>query len=204
MATQDKGSGPGTHKLSDDLGDRMKEEKAEASRLAGDAWKEAKHTGAEAARAAKEEAEAGGEKLKAQTTGELDAFASAIRAASDKLSEKQPGMVADLMGQAAGGLQGMSEALQRKSSSDIIDAVRDFGRTNPMAFIAGSVLTGFALGRFAGSSATHKARRQPQAAAPSSTGTAASSMGARPAEPKGAGAAMRTPGMPSSTMRTGG
>jgi hypothetical protein len=198
MATESKGSKSDTGKLADEIGARVKEEKAEASRLAGDAWSATKETGADAARAARQEAEAQGEKLKAQTTGELDAFASAIRAASDKLSEKQPGMVADLMDQAASGLQGMSEALQRKSSSEIVDTIRDFGRRNPMAFIAGSVLTGFALGRFAGSSATHKARQRPQHA---TRGPATSSGAAGP----GASAnAMRTPGASSETMRTGG
>ena len=190
MATEKKASTSDARKPVADIGERVKKEKAEAKRLTGEAW-------SDAASAAQHEAEAQGDRLKDETSGELDAFASAIRAASDKLSEKQPGMVADLMDQAAGGLQGMSQALQRNSSGEIVDAIRDFGRSNPMAFIAGSVLTGFALGRFAGSSAPQRQRqgaRSPQgpSASAGATAPATSAKSARP----GSSA--------STTMRTGG
>ncbi len=197
MATEKKASTSDARKPVADIGERVKKEKAEAKRLTGEAWSAAKDVGADAASAAQHEAEAQGDRLKDETSGELDAFASAIRAASDKLSEKQPGMVADLMDQAAGGLQGMSQALQRNSSGEIVDAIRDFGRSNPMAFIAGSVLTGFALGRFAGSSAPQRQRqgaRSPQgpSASAGATAPATSAKSARP----GSSA--------STTMRTGG
>jgi F0F1-type ATP synthase membrane subunit b/b' len=197
MATEKKASTSDAGKPVADIGERVKKEKAEATRLTGEAWSAAKDVGADAASAAQHEAEAQGDRLKDETSGELDAFASAIRAASDKLSEKQPGMVADLMDQAAGGLQGISEALQRKSSGEIVDAVRDFGRRNPMAFIAGSVLTGFALGRFAGSSATHRQRQGARPAQGPATNAGAAAPGA-------SAKSARTPGTTSDTMRTGG
>lgn len=158
MATNDPRPGSNPGGKTEQVGERLQMEKEAATRAAGSAWEGAKEAGSEALDQARKQAEVQGEKLKEGASDELDAFAAAIMAASEKLSERQPGFMADLMGQAASGLHGVSEALQRRSTGDLVDSIRDFGRRNPTAFIAGSVLTGFALGRFAGSTATHRRR----------------------------------------------
>lgn len=131
---------------------RPKNEGHAATEAAGDVWNEAKKAGADAAQEARRRAEAQGERLKEGVGDELNAFAEAVKSASDTLAERRPGVTADIFGQAATGLHDIAEALQRRSTGDIVSAIRDFGRRNPTAFIAGSVLAGVALGRFAGSS----------------------------------------------------
>ncbi len=86
----------------------------------------------------------------------LDAFASAIRKAADDLGEQDQSFAAKLAGQAADGLQSFSQTLAGKSPEDLLHSARDLGRTNPTAFLAGAILAGVAIGRFARSSADHR------------------------------------------------
>lgn len=158
---------PGTGGKSALEGDALRAEtriRQEASAAKG-AVREGKQAVLDAAdtvtEAVKEEAAARGDGLKDQTAEGLHAFAEAVRAASEELSSRQPGTVSDLVGQAASGLEGLSRSLQQRSVGDLLDEVRSFGRKNPAAYIAGSILAGFALGRFAGSSAPRKTRTNP-------------------------------------------
>jgi hypothetical protein len=105
------------------------------------------------ARAAQDEAHARSEALKGQAADGLHSFADAIRKARSELDEKNMGPVSGLVGQAADGLESLSRSLQNTSAAEMLDGVRDFGRRNPLSFIAASVLAGIALGRFAGASA---------------------------------------------------
>ncbi|WP_274424801.1 hypothetical protein [Chelativorans sp. YIM 93263] len=98
---------------------------------------------------AKHEAGRKAEEAKHRTSESLHSFAEAIRSASDELKKKDEGPAARLLGEAAGGLEELSGTLGKKRLEDIVDDVRDFGRRNPTAFVAGSVLVGMALGRFA-------------------------------------------------------
>jgi len=93
--------------------------------------------GAEAA-SVKEEAAAG-----------LTAFSDALRTASSELSGKQLGFAGDMVQQAADGLGSFARAIEGRSPGEMLDGLRSFGRQNPVGFIAGSVLAGFALGRLA-------------------------------------------------------
>jgi hypothetical protein len=61
-------------------------------------------------------------------------------------------MAARLVSRAAEGLEDVSRTLADKRPSEMVDGLRDFGRRNPTAFLAGSVLLGVALGRFLRSS----------------------------------------------------
>jgi len=100
--------------------------------------------GSDAKIAASKEAE----ELKREASVGLHAFADAIRSAGAKLSESDQGMAARMVQEAASGLERLSTSLGKKQLQDVVDDVRDFGRKNPSAFIAGSVLVGLALGRF--------------------------------------------------------
>jgi hypothetical protein len=93
---------------------------------------------------------------KQAVTSAVSDFADAIRRAGEELGEKDQTMAARLVGQAAEGLSTLSRTVSEKRPEDMLNAVRDFGRANPTAFLAGAVLAGLALGRFARSSAQHE------------------------------------------------
>lgn len=81
-------------------------------------------------------------------TRTLGDFANAIRRAGDELAERDQSPAARMIGQAADGLENLSRNLAGKQPEELLDAVRDFGRRHPAAFIGGAVLAGIALGRF--------------------------------------------------------
>ena len=89
------------------------------------------------------------EGMKEEATAGLTAFSDALRAASSELSGKQLGFAGDMVQQAAGGLESLVRAVEDQSPREMLDSLRSFGRQNPIGFIAGSVLAGFALGRLA-------------------------------------------------------
>jgi|GEM_PF-305796 len=82
----------------------------------------------------------------ARTLGD---FANAVRRAGDELASSDQSPASRLVQQAADGLESLSRNLADKEPGDLLNAVRDFGRKNPAAFIGGAVLVGLALGRFA-------------------------------------------------------
>lgn len=94
---------------------------------------------------------------KDSATETLGAFANAIRHAGDELAQQDQSLAGRVAKQAADGLEHLSRTVSEKRPEELLDAVREFGRRNPTAFIAGSVLLGVALGRFARSSESHAA-----------------------------------------------
>lgn len=82
-------------------------------------------------------------------TKTLGDFANAVRRAGDELEQHDQSPASRLVRQAADGLESLSRNLADKEPGDLLNAVRDFGRKNPAAFIGGAVLVGLALGRFA-------------------------------------------------------
>lgn len=133
--------------------EKIKSRAGDEVRAASDVVAEAREGAASIASRARDEAAAKGEELKDRTADQLGVFADAVRAASDELAAKEPGMVSDMVGQAARGLEEFSNSLRRTSPGGMVDGVRAFGRQNPVAFLAGTMLAGFAVARFAGSSA---------------------------------------------------
>lgn len=125
------------------------QEKRAAEGLIDDVKTAASDAGSQAKSMATEKAEA----LQGAAASHLHSFADAVRTAGDELAEKDPGPISDLVRQAAAGLEQFSGALDRNSSAEMIDRVREFGRQNQIGFLAGSMLAGFALARFAGSGA---------------------------------------------------
>lgn len=90
----------------------------------------------------------------ARTLGD---FANAVRRAGDELAGADQSPASRLVQQAADGLESLSRSLADKEPGDLLNAVRDFGRKNPAAFIGGAVLVGLAVGRFARASEPHAA-----------------------------------------------
>jgi hypothetical protein len=79
----------------------------------------------------------------------IDAFAKAVRRASEELSNQDQTVAARLIQEAAGGLEGLSRTLSQQSFGDMLGTVRDFGRRNPLALAGGAALLGLAIGRVA-------------------------------------------------------
>jgi hypothetical protein len=82
----------------------------------------------------------------------LGDFANAVRKAGDELSQSDQSAAGRLVKKAADGLEGFSRSVADKRPEELLDSVREFGRRNPTAFIAGAVLVGLAVGRFIKSS----------------------------------------------------
>lgn len=120
---------------------------------------EAKHAIADEARSfaesAKVKAQDEAQARTAQISSAMGDFAAAMRKAGDELGERDQTFAAKLIGQAVDGIEALSGNLGDKKPEEMLHMVRDFGRNNPTAFVAASVLAGFALGRFARSSAQH-------------------------------------------------
>ncbi len=116
---------------------------------------------------ARETLEDNAENLKHQGAESLRGWADAVRDAGESLSrDGRAGPLADLAGQAARSLSEFSQAVDGRSTGEIVSMVRDFGRRNPVAFLAGSVLAGLALGRIA------TLPSQNQSRTPAASGTA--------------------------------
>lgn len=109
----------------------------------------------EAAKGARQQAES----MQGETSEALHAFAEAARGAGGRLKDQEHGIAARLVEEAAGGLDGIAHSLGNKPLDAIVHDVRAFGRRNPAAFMAASVLAGIALGRFLRSSASDDMNR---------------------------------------------
>lgn len=103
----------------------------------------------------------------AETLGQ---FAQAIRKAGDELAQNDQSMVSRFVVQAADGLENFSHTLANKRPEELLDSVRELGRRNPTAFIAGAVIAGLAIGRFMRASSDGQSRSvepyQPQISPP--------------------------------------
>jgi len=153
------GNGPG----SDDASPRQ---------MAAAAVQTVKQEAASFAESAKDKAIGQVEQKKQTATQTLSDFANAVRKASDELAQHDQSMAAGVVKQAADGLEGLSRSVSGKRPEELLDAVRDFGRSNPTAFIAGSVLLGLAIGRFARSSEPDSPGQGAQAGASTYIGSA--------------------------------
>lgn len=129
--------------------DRLRSEKGSASAATSQAaeavTKEAEALGKEARHFAEGQAD----KVKEATATHMDVFADALNAARDELRKNHSGPAAEMVTHAASGLESLSRSLHGKSTGELMDSVRQFGRDNPIGFLAGSLLAGFALSRFA-------------------------------------------------------
>ncbi|WP_176480265.1 hypothetical protein [Mesorhizobium sp. WSM3859] len=135
-------------KAKDELSDRIQEETQSAGEALHDARDEvARRAGAYAAEAQQAVAEKA-EQAQRDIGSSLSAFGGALRAASDHLAESDQGAASKFMQEAASGLEQLSSSLKEKPFGQVLEDVQSFGRQNPGALLAGSVLAGLALGRF--------------------------------------------------------
>jgi hypothetical protein len=98
----------------------------------------------------------------------MEGVARAVHEAADKIEEQIP-RTGEYVHQVAHSLEEASAALRGRSLGDMLSAMEDFARRQPLAFFGAAVLTGFVFTRFL------KSSEQPGAAAaqptPPATGT---------------------------------
>jgi len=146
---------------STDIGDVNEPETSGAAsaspkELASDAVHAVKQEAANFASDAKEKASQTLDDKKEAASHTLGDFANAVRKAGDDLAQSDQSMASQFVRQTADGLESFARAISDKRPEELLDSVREFGRRNPTAFIAGSVLAGFALGRLLRSSESHQ------------------------------------------------
>ncbi|RLQ88723.1 hypothetical protein [Notoacmeibacter ruber] len=172
---------------------------SEASRASSDIKAEAAHLADKAKQEGLHQAERG----KETAASTVNDFAASVRAAADKLGERDQSMSANLVREAARGLEDVSGAISGRSVGEIVNNVSGFARRQPTAFMVGAALTGIALGRFARASNTHTARDYgetppppapytPTLGSPAATSSASSATGTGTVKPS-------TPGPSTST-----
>lgn len=122
---------------------------AQAKELIGQAGQTLKAEAQSFAHAAQDRVKAEAQRGAQAATKTLGDFANAVRRAGDELDQHDQSPASRLVRQAADGLESLSRNLEGKDPGDLLNAVRDFGRKNPAAFIGGAVLVGLAIGRFA-------------------------------------------------------
>jgi hypothetical protein len=89
--------------------------------------------------------------VKDQAVDEIARTARGLEAAAQEL-EGSP-LQQELLREASDGLKQISRAVSGKSVGAIVEDLSDFGRHNPVAYLGGAALAGFALARFARASA---------------------------------------------------
>jgi hypothetical protein len=82
----------------------------------------------------------------------VDGIAQALERSGAQFSESEP-TLADLASRLAGTVGNLATRLREGSIEDLVDETRALARRNPGLFIAGGVMAGFVLARFAKASA---------------------------------------------------
>ena len=125
----------------------------DAEREARNLTDEARQTGREAYDRASGEARAQGDAAKHRAADEVTDISGALRRAAEESRDGSPQQQA--FGRVAEGLADFSDEMRQKSFGDAARELDGFARRNPLAFLGGAALLGFAATRFAKASASH-------------------------------------------------
>lgn len=128
----------------------------QVKQAAADVAEQAKIAASTVARDAADTARGHAEAAKSSMADEVSGVASALRTAADQLRSGSP--QERTFGQIAEGLADASDAMREKDLGELVRDVTTFARRNPMVFLGGAVLIGFAATRFA------KASSEPETA----------------------------------------
>jgi len=155
------GSGTDVRQVGDDLRSTAREARDAASEAASTVAAEAsaaaqtvKQEGAALLDSAKHRAEdmaRDGQRAGAQ---HAQGVARAIHRAADELQNESPEL-ARMVHDAAGSVDRMARALRESNPRDMLHTAEDWARRQPLAFFGAAALAGFAIARFARSSAEH-------------------------------------------------
>lgn len=122
--------------------------KETASDMAEQAKTAARDVAQNAASTAKDQADT----AKSSVADEMSGVASALRTAAEEMRTGSP--QERTFGQIAEGLADASEAMRNKDLGEMVQNVSAFARKNPLVFLGGAALIGFAATRFAKASGT--------------------------------------------------
>ncbi|WP_299567765.1 hypothetical protein [uncultured Sulfitobacter sp.] len=92
------------------------------------------------------------ENAKGAAADEVKNVASALRTAAEEMRNGSP--QERTFSQIADGMADASDAMRDKDLGEMVEAVSEFGKRNPMIFLGGAALLGFAATRFAKASGT--------------------------------------------------
>ncbi|WP_165982536.1 hypothetical protein [Dankookia rubra] len=118
--------------------------------------------GAGVAEAAKDQALGFAEEQARRGADQAEGIARAVHGAADQLQETSP-QIARYVQEAASAMDGLARGLRDSSPGQLMGQMEGLARRQPVAFFGAAVLAGFALARFAKSSAEQA--RQPGAQA---------------------------------------
>ena len=144
------------------------EARGAASALRGEAAgvvRDVKAEGAAVVDAAQEHAVSFAEEQKKAGAEQADSLARAVHRAADELQGTSP-QIARYVHEAASSVDHLARALRDRSPGELIGGVEDLARRQPVAFFGAAVLAGFALARFARSSAQDASRPSARNAGP--------------------------------------
>jgi hypothetical protein len=125
--------------------------------VARDAVSDIKAEGADVAEAAKDRALGFAEKQKRVGADQAEGLARAVHGAADNLQDTSP-QIAQYVHDAAAAMDGFARTLRNNSPGQLMGYAEDLARNRPVAFFGTAVLAGFALARFAKSSAAEAQR----------------------------------------------
>lgn len=140
---------------------------SQAKNKAEDLAKQTKTAAGNMAQDAASAAASHADAAKSSVADEVSGVASALRTAAEEMRSGSP--QERTFGQIAEGLADASDAMREKDLSEMVQDVSAFARRNPLVFLGGAALIGFAATRFA--KATNDTSAElPQAPYTSTTG----------------------------------
>ena len=100
---------------------------------------------------------------KTASADRVENVAEAMRSSAEQLGSNEE-QLAELVGTAAGQLEGLAKSLREKDRSALMAEMEDFGRRQPAMFMGAAVALGFGIARFAkaGSSSAGQGHRAKQ------------------------------------------
>ena len=105
----------------------------------------------DAGESAKAQVAAKADAAKGNLADEIDTTASALRKAASDMRDGSP--QGSTFSYLADGLADMAETVRGQDLSEVVTATGNFARRNPLAFLGGAALLGFAVTRFTKASA---------------------------------------------------
>ncbi|WP_108659477.1 hypothetical protein [Acuticoccus kandeliae] len=149
----------------DNIDREVKSAKEKANEAADVVRDAAENVGSDLKGAAASYAEDG----KAYAASHITDFATAVRRASNELAERDQGVAARVVTQAADGLEQVAKSISGTSVDEMVVSVERFARRNPSAFVFGTILAGVAIGRFAKATSDRASMAEPMEPMPHET-----------------------------------
>lgn len=141
-----------------------------AAEISADVKKKAEELTEETLSEAKRKTQHFADKQKGAAAQQLGGVAHAIGAAADDLDAQDRDTMAYYTRKASENIERISNAVSENSVDEIVGSVEDFARRQPVAFLGGAVLAGFALARFAKSSSERRRNQGSNETAQAATG----------------------------------